>query len=263
MHLVSFDGGFGRVEGNDVVPMGPSLVGWLAGAPAEEGRPRPLAEVRVRAPVPVPGKVLCIGVNYRDHAAEMGRPPPETPVVFAKFANAVIGPGDDVVVPAAASMVDYEAELAVVVGRRAARVAEADALSYVAGYACCNDVSSRALQFASPQWTMGKAVDTFLPFGPVLVTADEVPDPQALGIRCLVNGEVRQSSDTGQMVFGVAALVSFLSSVITLEPGDVIATGTPAGVAAGRPDTPWLVEGDEVVVEIDGLGRLANRIRAE
>ena len=267
MRLVSHDDGFGRLEGDTVVPMGASLVDWLAGGGTDggggDGNALAMSDVRVRAPVARPGKVLCIGLNYRDHAAETGQAVPTVPVVFAKFANAVVGPGDDVVVPPAATNVDYEAELAVVIGRRASRVSVDEALAYVAGYTCCNDVSSRGLQFSSPQWTMGKAVDTFLPLGPVLVTADEIPDPQTLAIRCFVNGEERQSSDTGKMIFGVAQLVSFLSSAITLEPGDVIATGTPSGVAVGMAEPKWLEDGDEVVVEIDGIGRLVNRIRAE
>ena len=268
MRLVSFDDGFGRLEADGaVMPMGASLVEWLAsgGSTGGTGTGETAArrDVAVRAPVAGPGKILCIGLNYRDHAAETGQAVPTVPVVFAKFANAVVGPGDDVVVPPAATNVDYEAELAVVIGRRASRVPVGDALSYVGGYTCCNDVSSRGLQFSSPQWTMGKAVDTFLPLGPALVTADELPDPQSLGIRCFVNGELRQSSDTGKMIFGVAELVSFLSSAITLEPGDVIATGTPSGVAVGMAEPRWLEDGDEVVVEIDGIGRLENRIRAE
>jgi 2-keto-4-pentenoate hydratase/2-oxohepta-3-ene-1,7-dioic acid hydratase in catechol pathway len=264
VRLVSFEGGFGRVEDGAVVPMGPSLVDWLAfgtqGVTA--GAPRPLEEVRLLAPVPRPGKIICVGLNYRDHARETGQAIPEEPVLFSKYANSVVGPGADVVVPGEAEKIDYEAELAVVVGRRASRVPAADALDHVAGYACANDVSSRSLQFRSSQWLLGKAIDTFLPLGPFLVTADEVPDPQALGIRCLVNDEVRQSSDTGQMVFGVAELVSFISRTLTLEPGDVLVTGTPSGVGMAADPPRFLQPGDRMRVEVDGLGALDNTVRA-
>jgi 2-keto-4-pentenoate hydratase/2-oxohepta-3-ene-1,7-dioic acid hydratase in catechol pathway len=264
VRLVSFEGGFGRVEDDAVVPMGPSLVDWLASGTQSvaAGAPRPLADVRLLAPVPRPGKVICVGLNYRDHARETGQSVPDLPVLFAKYANSVVGPGAEVVVPDDAEQIDYEAELAVVIGRRASRVTEADALDHVAGYACCNDVSSRSLQFRSSQWLLGKAIDTFLPLGPWLATPDEVPDPQDLKIRCLVNDEVRQSSHTGQMVFGVAELVSFISRTITLEPGDLLATGTPAGVGMAADPPGYLGPGDRMRVEIDGLGSLDNTLRA-
>jgi acylpyruvate hydrolase len=264
VRLVSFEGGFGRVEDGAVVPMGPSLVDWLAFGTqgTVTGAPRPLEEVRLLAPVPRPGKIICVGLNYRDHARETRQDIPEEPVLFPKYANSVVGPDADVVVPPEADKIDYEAELAVVVGRRASRAAEADALDHVAGYACANDVSARSLQFRSAQWLLGKAIDTFLPLGPFLVTADEVPDPQALGIRCLVNDEVRQSSDTGQMIFGVAQLVSFVSRTITLEPGDLLVTGTPSGVGMAADPPRYLRPGDRMRVEIDGLGALDNTVRA-
>jgi acylpyruvate hydrolase len=263
VRLVSFEGGFGRVEEDSVVPMGPSLVDWLAFGTqgVATGAPRPLAEVRLLAPVPRPGKIVCVGLNYRDHAKETGQPIPSEPVLFSKYANSVVGPGADVVVPPGAEKIDYEAELAVVIGRRASAVPTGEALDHVAGYTCANDVSSRSLQFRSGQWLLGKAIDTFLPLGPFLVTADEVPDPQALGIRCLVNGELRQSSDTGQMVFGVAELVSFTSRTITLEPGDVLVTGTPSGVGMAADPPRYLGPGDRMRVEIDGLGELDNTVR--
>jgi 2-keto-4-pentenoate hydratase/2-oxohepta-3-ene-1,7-dioic acid hydratase in catechol pathway len=263
VRLVSFEGGFGRVEEDAVVPMGPSLVDWLAFGTqgVATGAPRPLAQVRLLAPVPRPGKIVCVGLNYRDHAKETGQPIPSEPVLFSKYANSVVGPGADVVVPPGAEKIDYEAELAVVIGRRASAVPTGDALDHVAGYTCANDVSSRSLQFRSSQWLLGKAIDTFLPLGPYLVTADEVPDPQALGIRCLVNGELRQSSDTGQMVFGVAELVSFTSRTIALEPGDVLVTGTPSGVGMAADPPRYLGPGDRMRVEIDGLGELDNTVR--
>ncbi len=210
--------------------------------------------------VPQPGKIVCVGLNYRRHAQETGMAVPDTPVLFSKYANSLAGSGHEVPLPGVAEQYDYEAELGVVIGRAARGVSRADALDHVWGYCNCNDVSARDLQFRSTQWLLGKTLDRFLPIGPYLVSADEVGDPQALGIRCSVNGEVRQDSNTSDMVFSVAELVSYISQFWTLEPGDVIATGTPQGVAQGRPDKPWLVPGDEVVVEVAGLGRLANRM---
>jgi 2,4-didehydro-3-deoxy-L-rhamnonate hydrolase len=264
VRLVSFEGGFGRVEDGTVVPMGPSLADWLAFGTQSvaTGAPRPLAELRLLAPVPRPGKIVCVGLNYRDHANETGQPIPSEPVLFSKYANSVVGPRADMVVPPDAEKIDYEAELAVVIGRRASGVPTGEALDHVAGYTCANDVSSRTLQFRSSQWLLGKAIDTFLPLGPYLVTADEVPDPQALGIRCLVNDELRQSSDTGQMIFGVADLVSFTSRTITLEPGDVLITGTPAGVGMAADPPRYLRPGDRMRIEIDGVGELDNTVRA-
>jgi 2-keto-4-pentenoate hydratase/2-oxohepta-3-ene-1,7-dioic acid hydratase in catechol pathway len=264
VRLVSFAGGFGRVEDGTVVPMGPSLADWLAFGTQSvaTGAARPLAELRLLAPVPRPGKIVCVGLNYRDHANETGQPIPSEPVLFSKYANSVVGPGAEVVVPPDAEKIDYEAELAVVIGRRASAVPTGEALDHVAGYTCANDVSSRSLQFRSSQWLLGKAIDTFLPLGPYLVTADEVPDPQALGIRCLVNDELRQSSDTGQMIFGVAELVSFISRTITLEPGDVLVTGTPAGVGMAADPPRYLRAGDRMRIEIDGVGELDNTVRA-
>jgi 2,4-diketo-3-deoxy-L-fuconate hydrolase len=260
MKLVSFAGGFGRVEGEGVLPLGDDLVSWLEGAPVVEGVAMPLDSLGLRAPVPRPGKIFGVGLNYRDHAEETGQPVPEVPILFAKFANSVIGPGQPIVVPAATRRPDYEAELGVVIGSSAREVSVDEALGHVAGYLCCNDVSARDLQTATSQWTRGKAIDTFLPCGPWLVTSDEVPDPQALGIRCMLNGEVMQDSSTEQMVFGVAELVSFISQACSLEPGDLIATGTPPGVGFARTPPVWLHDGDEVTVEIDGLGALTNPV---
>ena len=261
MRLVSFDGGFGRVEGAEVVPMGPDLGAWLGGAPAAEWAAISRGSLRLRAPVPRPGKIFGVGLNYRDHAEEAGQPVPEVPVLFAKFANSVIGPGEPIVVPAATEQPDYEAELGVVIGRTAWEVAVDDALDHVGGYLCCNDVSARDLQLSVPQWTRGKAIDTFLPCGPELVTADEIADPQALAIRCVLNGTTMQDSSTAQMVFGVAELVSFISQACTLEPGDLIVTGTPPGVGFTRTPPVWLHDGDEVTIEIEGLSALTNPVR--
>jgi 2-keto-4-pentenoate hydratase/2-oxohepta-3-ene-1,7-dioic acid hydratase in catechol pathway len=262
VRLASFDGGFGRVEDDHVVPMGPDLVAYLATGEASDGAEVPLADLRLRAPVPRPGKVICAGLNYRDHAIESGLAIPEVPVLFPKFANSVIGPGEAIVLPPETSEPDYEAELGVVIGRTAGRVDVADALSFVAGYTCMNDVSARDLQNRTSQWMLGKAIDTFLPCGPWLVTADEIPDPQSLGIRLWLNGAELQSSTTAEMVFGVAELVAFVSRTCTLEPGDLIATGTPPGVGFARTPPVWLADGDVVEVEIDGIGTLANPVRS-
>ena len=222
----------------------------------------PLAELRLLAPVPRPGKVVAIGRNYRDHAAESGSEPPPAPLIFAKFPTSVVGPGDDVRWNTAlTTQVDYEAELGVVIGATAREVSPEDALSYVLGYTCLDDVSARDLQFGDGQWTRGKSLDTFCPIGPVIVSGDEIGDAADLAIHCLVNGEERQAGRTSDLYFGVADIVSHCSKAFTLEPGDVIATGTPAGVGAFREPPVWLADGDEVVVEIEGIGRLVNRCR--
>jgi 2,4-didehydro-3-deoxy-L-rhamnonate hydrolase len=261
VRLVSFEGGFGRVEGDKVIPMGPDLVGYLATGEARDDAAVALADVRPLAPVPRPGKIVCIGLNYRDHAIEAGLPIPEVPILFPKFANSVIGPGEAIVLPPETAEPDYEAELAVVIGRTAARVGLDEALGCVGGYTCANDVSARDLQKRTSQWMLGKAIDTFLPLGPVLVTPDEIADPQALGIRAEVNGVELQSSSTAQMVFGVAELIASISRTMTLDPGDVIATGTPPGVGFARTPPVWLRDGDEVTIEIERIGRLTNPVR--
>jgi 2-keto-4-pentenoate hydratase/2-oxohepta-3-ene-1,7-dioic acid hydratase in catechol pathway len=223
-----------------------------------------LDEVELAAPVPRPGKVICIGVNYRNHAEEQNREPPPSPVIFAKFSTAVVGQGAIVEWdPALTAAVDAEAELGVVIGRTCRRVSRAEALEYVLGYTCVNDVSARDLQYADKQFTRSKSLDTFCPVGPELVTRDEVPDPQALMLRGYVNGELRQSSSTADMVFGVAELIEFCSRSFTLEPGDLIATGTPAGVGWFREPKQMLADGDEIVVEIESVGRLVNACRTQ
>jgi 2,4-didehydro-3-deoxy-L-rhamnonate hydrolase len=260
--LASFAGGFGRVEDDVLIPMGDDLVTYLATGASHDGAPVSLDVLTLLSPVVCPRKVICVGLNYHDHAEETGQAIPEEPILFPKFANSVIGPGATIVVPAGVAQPDYEAELGVVIGRRTAVVSEEEALAHVAGYVCLNDVSARDLQFRSSQWMLGKAVDTFLPCGPWLVTTEEIPDPQALRIRCFLNGEMVQDSSTEQMVFGVAALVAFISRTITLEPGDVIATGTPPGVGMARTPPRWLQDRDEVTVEIERIGALTNQVRA-
>lgn len=262
MRLASFEGGFGRVEGDALIPMGESLVGYLRTGKISQGKPLVLKDVSLIAPVPSPGKIICVGLNYIDHAAESGMDPPTTPVIFTKFANSVVGPNETVFVPSAAQDVDYEAELGVVIGRRAREVPRAVAREYIAGYTCVNDLSSRSLQFLTSQWVLGKAVDGFLPMGPYLVTPDAVSDPQALEIRCEVDGEVRQQSSTSEMIFSIFELIEFITRTITLEVGDVIATGTPAGVGMGFNPPRYLELGSEVAVEIEGVGRLVNRLEA-
>lgn len=212
------------------------------------------------APVPRPGKLICIGLNYRDHAAELGMPIPQRPVVFSKFTTAVIAAGEPIVVPESSTQVDYEAELAIVIGRRAKNVNAADAMSYVLGYTAFNDVTARDFQAGDGQWQRSKSCDTFAPMGPSILTADVMRDPSSLGIRLTVNGATLQESNTSQLVFGVPELIEFLTQTITLEPGDVIATGTPPGVGAGRKPPVFLKAGDVVEVSIEGLKPLSNPV---
>jgi len=216
----------------------------------------------VHLEVPTFGNIICVGRNYHDHASEQHVAPPEIPLLFAKLASSQIRSGDLIEWdPLVATQVDYEAELGVVIGSVARRVAAADALAHVLGYCNVNDVTARDLQRSEGQWLRGKSHDTFCPVGPVVVTADEIPDPQALAITCTVNGEVRQSASTADMIFPVAELIAHISHAVTLRPGDLICTGTPGGVGMHRDPPGLLADGDEVVVEIEGLGRLVNRCR--
>ncbi len=232
------------------------------GEAAAELEGTPISELRLAPPVHDPQKILCIGLNYRAHAAEAEKEEPGTPIVFTKFRTSLIADGDPIELPPSnPDMVDWEGELAVVIGRRARRVPEAEALDHVAGYMPFNDVSGRDLQLASPQWTMGKAFDTSGPCGPALVLSDEVPDPQALQLRTILNGEVVQEASTAEMIFTVARLIAFISSLITLDVGDVIATGTPAGVGFARDPKRFLAPGDEIEVEVENLGRLSNPVK--
>ncbi len=220
-----------------------------------------LDEVTLAAPIPDPGKVIAIGLNYIDHAAESGAHVPTEPLVFAKFSSAIIGPGAPITWDLAVTdAVDYEAELAVIIGRLARNVNPARALDHVFGYTCLNDVSARDLQFGDGQWVRGKSLDTFCPMGPWIVTADEIADPQTLGIECIVAGDTLQRATTADMYFGVADLIARLSAAFTLEPGDVIATGTPPGVGWFREPRRLLRHGDEVVVAIDAIGELHNPV---
>lgn len=222
----------------------------------------PARDVALQAPIDNPEKIICIGLNYADHAAESGMPIPDEPIVFSKYASSIIGPDANIVVPSASSQVDYEVELVVVIGKRGRNISEGDALDHVAGYTVGHDVSARDYQLEKPggQWMMGKTFDTFAPIGPDLVTTDDVPDPHNLGIRCILNGETVQDSNTSQLIFSVPKLIAYLTHIFTLTAGDLIFTGTPPGVGMGREPQLWLKHGDHVICEIDGLGRLKNPV---
>jgi 2-keto-4-pentenoate hydratase/2-oxohepta-3-ene-1,7-dioic acid hydratase in catechol pathway len=220
------------------------------------------SQVELLAPVPRPGKVICVGLNYRDHAAEAKMAIPERPVLFSKFSSCVIASGQDVLIPSDSTQVDYEAELAVVIGRRTTRVARDRALDHVLGYVNFNDVSARDFQFGDGQWQRGKSCDTFAPMGEFIVTPDEVGDPHRLRIGLRLNGKTMQDSNTDQLIFDIPTLIEFISRSITLEPGDVIATGTPPGVGFARRPPVFLQPGDFMEVEIERLGVLKNRIAA-
>ena len=234
---------------------------WIGGPASSHGLDP--AVLTFAAPIPRPPKLICIGLNYRDHAAESKLAIPEVPTMFAKFSTAVIGPGQPIVLPRNSAKPDYEAEFAVVIGRRGRHVAENDWRDYVFGYTILNDVSARDFQMATSQWMIGKTFDTFAPFGPAIVTADEIADPHNLHISLTLNGETMQDSSTGNLIFKLPQLIAYLSSVFTLEPGDVIATGTPAGVGFARKPPRWLRPGDEVRIQIEGLGELVNPVVAE
>ena len=233
----------------------------IAQAPAADWR-NPAA-FRLLAPIPRPPKIICIGLNYRDHAQEARMQIPEVPTVFAKFPTAVIGPGAPIVLPKNSAKPDYEAELAVVIGKGGRHIPEDSWRDHVFGYTNFNDVSARDFQMATSQWMIGKTFDTFAPFGPAIVTADEIADPHQLDISFTLNGETLQQSNTSNLIFGIPRLLAHLSSVFTLEPGDVIATGTPAGVGFAHKPPRWLKPGDEAVVRISGLGELRNPVVAE
>jgi 2-keto-4-pentenoate hydratase/2-oxohepta-3-ene-1,7-dioic acid hydratase in catechol pathway len=215
-------------------------------------------------PIRRPAKIVCVGLNYMDHCRETNTPPPERPLLFTKFTTSMIGPDEEIVWHTdLTNEVDYEAELGVVIGRTCRRVNEGNALEYVAGYTTANDVSARDIQLGDGQWIRGKSLDTFCPLGPVFVTRDEIPDPQQLAIRSILNGELMQESNTTEMIFSVAQIIAFCSKAFTLEPGDLILTGTPHGVGMGKDPKVFMQDGDVIVVEIDGIGRLENRCRVE
>jgi 2-keto-4-pentenoate hydratase/2-oxohepta-3-ene-1,7-dioic acid hydratase in catechol pathway len=220
------------------------------------------SSVRILAPIPDPEKIICIGLNYADHCREQGKEPPPHPILFAKFANAICGPGDPILLPPLTNKLDYEAELGVVIGQGGSNIPRERALSYVFGYTCINDVSARDLQKSDGQWLRAKSMDNFAPTGPCIVSADEIPNPQSLAIRCRLNGQTMQDSSTREMIFPVAEIIAFISRAITLAPGDIISTGTPDGVGCHRNPPVFLKDGDQVEVEIEGIGTLSNRVQA-
>ena len=257
----------GSLEGEEIRPLAhEDMIEFIeyGGSPEPGEDTVPLTEARLHAPIAGPEKIIGIGLNYEDHAVETGVDIPEKPIVFAKYPNTVIGPGETIRIPPITDQADYEAELAVIIGRAARNVPESEALDYVFGYTNANDVSSRDLQFSEGgQWTRSKSIDTFCPLGPFIATKDEIEDPQNLSIRCVLNGEVMQDGTTSKMIFSVAELVSFLSQGMTLFPGDIIVTGTPPGVGSARDPQVWLKDGDEVTIEIEGLGSLTNPIEKD
>jgi 2-keto-4-pentenoate hydratase/2-oxohepta-3-ene-1,7-dioic acid hydratase in catechol pathway len=282
MRLVSFslaDGPArpGLLAGDEVVDLSDpatglpaTMVGLLALGPDALDRARsaatggaarhPVAGLRRHAPVPDPPAILAIGMNYRAHVAEMGREPPEWQYWFNKQRTAIAGPGDPIVLPPVSHMVDYEGELAMVIGRRCQNVPAARALEVVAGYTIINDVSARDWQWRTPTFTVGKSFDTHAPCGPEMVTGDELGDPGTLSVRTWVNDELRQDSTTADLIFGCADMIEYLTTAFPLEPGTIIATGTPAGVGAGMDPPQFLAPGDNVRIAIEGIGELSNRV---
>ena len=250
--------GVGIVTGDEIMPAGDQLLD-----PAVEGEPISLSAVELLSPIGPGAKIICVGLNYTDHAEESGDTAPEEPLIFAKLPNSLIGSSDPIILPDLSDKVDYEAELGVVIGLRARNVARDEARKVVFGYTCVNDVSARDLQLGDRQWTRGKSLDTFCPVGPWVVTADEIGDPHGLGIRTWVGGELLQDGNTKEMIFDVWHQIETLSTVCTLEPGDVIATGTPAGVGVARTPPRFLRAGDVVRIEIEGIGALENPVLAE
>ncbi len=258
-----------RIDGDEAVELGAADVGevlrrddWPSLAPSAGGDRRPVEGLDYAPLVARPDKILCVGLNYRNHILEMGGELPEYPTLFAKYTSSLIGANDDIVLPAVSEMVDWEAELAVVIGKRARHVAESDAAGVIAGYSVLNDVSVRDYQSRTMQWLQGKTFEHSTPVGPRLVTRDESPGPDR-EITCEVAGELMQKADTSDLVFGPEALVSYVSDILTLEPGDIIATGTPGGVGAARDPQRFLQNGETVVTRIAGVGELRNVCRKE
>ena len=229
----------------------------------KEGARYRLEDVKLLCPLTDPEKIICIGLNYHDHVIESNMQVPKVPVLFPKYNNSLVGHDDEVTIPAEVAQCDYEVELAVVIGRTASKVEQADAMNYVFGYTVLNDVSARDIQLNEPQWTRGKAIDGFAPVGPWIVTADELPDPGNLGISLTLNGEQMQQSSTRELIFDIPYLISFLSRTITLQAGDIISTGTPPGVGMGRNPQVWLQPGDVVEASVEGIGTLRNVFVAE
>jgi 2-keto-4-pentenoate hydratase/2-oxohepta-3-ene-1,7-dioic acid hydratase in catechol pathway len=266
MRLVTFrHGGSGATAGvlreNQVTSLGTDMLRVIFSGvvPAPVGESFELSSVTLLAPIPRPPKFICVGLNYRDHAIESNMAMPKVPTIFSKFSNVVIGPGENIVLPKESTQPDYEAEFAVVIGPGGRRISAAQAMDHV----FVNDVSARDLQLATTQWLMGKTCDTFAPMGPAIVTKDEITDPHALDISLEIGGEILQKSNTRELIFRIPELIEFISSVVTLEPGDIISTGTPSGVGFARKPPRYLKDGDECIVRVEGLGELRNPVVAE
>ena len=255
----------GIVSSDQVIGLGRDMLSVIASGtlPALAGPRYDLAAVKLLAPIPRPPKFICVGMNYRDHAREAGVEIPSVPTIFSKFSNVVIGPGAPIVLPKNSSRPDYEAEFAFVIGPGGRHIPAVHALDHVFGYTIVNDVSARDHQTATSQWLISKSFDTFAPTGPWIVTRDEIADPHALELQLEIGGDVLQHSNTRELVFGVPALIEYISSVVTLEPGDIVATGTPAGVGFARKPPRYLRPGDEVVIRIQGIGELRNPVTGE
>jgi 2-keto-4-pentenoate hydratase/2-oxohepta-3-ene-1,7-dioic acid hydratase in catechol pathway len=261
-----------EVEGNFLADITPAegrrdilsiIESYPAYTAARKGKPYPISEVKLKAPYRNPQKIICIGQNYLDHCREQNVPPPPNPILFAKYATAIIGPNEGIVHPRETSKLDFEAELAVIIGARGRRIPRDQAYNYVFGYSIMHDVSARDIQHGDKQWVRGKSFDTFAPFGPCLVTKDEIPDPHTLSIKTWLNDELMQNSNTGEMIFKIPELIEFISNCITLEPGDIISTGTPFGVGVFRNPPVFMKPGDVVKIEIEKIGTLVNPVVAE
>jgi acylpyruvate hydrolase len=249
--------------GGEMLCLLESILQWMETLPPAAGASfqRPLSQVQLAAPLSNPSKIICVGLNYRDHCLEVGREVPDRPILFAKFPSSIVGPDEEIAWPPDASeKVDYEVELAVIIGRRGRNIPAGQAYDYVAGYTIANDVSARDAQFSDEQWVRGKSFDTFCPLGPYLLTTDELPDPHHLRVRTWINGELRQDSNTQELVFKVPDLLAYISKTSTLMPGDLLLTGTPGGVGVFRDPQVFLQPGDLVEMEIEELGRLRNRV---
>jgi 2-keto-4-pentenoate hydratase/2-oxohepta-3-ene-1,7-dioic acid hydratase in catechol pathway len=270
MRLVTFQPPSGPPEagvlsGNQIMGLGSDMLSVIASGRTEQGSgpSYDLSSVKLLAPIPRPPKFICVGLNYRDHAAEAKQTIPAVPTIFNKFTNVVIGPGAPIVLPRVSSRPDYEAEFAFVIGRGGRYIPASSAMAHVFGYTIVNDVSARDFQSATSQWLMGKTFDTFAPTGPWIVTKDEIADPHALDVSLEIGGETLQHSNTRELIFKIPELIEYISQVVTLEPGDIVATGTPAGVGFARRPQRWLKAGDEVIVRIEGIGELRNPVVAE
>ena len=255
----------GLLSGDKVIGLGTDMLSVIAAGrvPASNGPSYDLKAVTILAPVPRPPKLICIGLNYRDHAAETGAVIPKVPTIFNKFPSVVIGPGDSIVLPKASTQLDYEAEFAFVIGPGGRHIPASRAMDHVFGYTIVNDVTARDFQRATSQWLMGKTFDTFAPMGPWIVTKDEISDPHQLDISLEIGGVTLQRSNTRELIFKVPELIEYISTVVTLEPGDIVSTGTPSGVGFVRKPPRYLVAGEEVIVRIAGIGELRNPTVAE